>query len=293
MIIVALTLAGLLWSAATGCVTNPATGKTNFNFFASTESELDIANQAAPEFKKAYGGQIPSTPIQNYVSDLGHRLAAQSERPELPWEFTVVDSPVINAFALPAGKIFITRGLLSKFDNEAQLAGVLGHEIGHVTAQHVGQQMSQAYTITGLGIVLGIAGEVADEDWLKILGAGTSLGGGVYLLSYGRSQENQADELGLRYMTRLGYNPVGHIQVMELFAREAAAAGGNQQIEFLSTHPHPESRIERLTKIISKQYPDYQNTTTYKFDPESYQTNILKPLANLPAPKHNPAQQSQ
>jgi predicted Zn-dependent protease len=281
--IVLLPLLAALLMPAAGCSTNPATGRRQFNVL-STEREINLGSEAAPEFTTEYGGPIPSAQIREYVSNLGKRLAALSERPDLPWEFTVVDSQVINAFALPGGKVFMSRGLLAKFDNTAQLAGVLGHEIGHVTAQHIGQQMSQALVIQGLGLGLGIAGAASDNDLLKVMGVGAGVGGTVYMLKYGRDQESQADELGLRYMTKAGYNPVGQLQVMEILKAEAGRGGTP---EFLSTHPLPQTRIDRLNRIIREQYPGYEDPKgKYRFDFEEFDKNVKQPLRSLPPPRH-------
>jgi len=123
---------------------------------------------------------------RQYVADLVLQLADVSHKPDLPWEANVVDSAVVNAFALPGGKVFVTRGLLELLDNEAELAGVMGHEIAHVTAEHIGQQMAQAIGIQVLGIGLGMAGSVSDSDWLRALGVGSQVGGSLYLLRFSR-----------------------------------------------------------------------------------------------------------
>jgi len=281
----------VVWLALTcllaACSTNPATGEKQLNWL-SPERERALGNEAAPQFVKQYGGDIPSDRIQQYVSDLGHRLAAVSERPDLEWEFHAVDSSVINAFALPGGKVFVTRGLLKELNSEAQLAGVLGHEIGHVTAQHIGQQMTRAMIITGIGVGIGIAGEQSDEDWLKVLGVGTSVGGGLYMLSYGRNQETQSDELGVRYMTRLGYNPIAQVQVMKVLKR--AGGGGGRGMEFLSTHPYPDTRIKNLTRLIKEKYPDYKDPQKYRIYRDRYRRNVLDILKTLPPPQHDGSQ---
>ncbi len=265
-----------------GCSTNPATGKKQLDW-PSPRREIALGNQAAPRFTKEYGGEVPSKPILQYVRGIGHRLAEVSERPNLPWQFHVVDSGVINAFALPGGKVFISRGLLAKLDNEAQLAGVLGHEVGHVTAKHINDRMAHALGIQLLAIGLGIAGEATDEDVLRILGVGTSVGGTVYLLSFSRDQESEADKLGLRYMTRLGYNPVAQVQVMNVLKQEAA---GGRPPEFLSTHPYPETRIERLQRLVQNKYPNHDDPAAYTFNFDSFKQNVLEPLKELPPPKH-------
>ncbi|MEZ6189952.1 MAG: M48 family metallopeptidase [Phycisphaerales bacterium] len=267
-----------------GCSTNPATGEKQLNWV-SADREKALGAEAAPEFVKQYGGDIPSNAIQQYVSDLGHKLAAVSERPDLEWEFHAVDSSVINAFALPGGKVFITRGLMQDLQNEAQLAGVLGHEVGHVTAQHIGQQMTRAMIITGIGVGVGVAGEQSDNDWMKVLGVGTSVGGGLYMLSYGRDQETQADELGVRYMSRLGYNPIGQIQVMKVLKRASGSGGGGMEI--LSTHPLPDTRIRHLNEYIKDKYPDYDDPQKYRINRDRYQRSVLDVLKKLPPPRHD------
>lgn len=271
----------------TGCTTNPATGALSFTGGMSRQEEVALGEEAAPQFLQQYGGEIPSPAINNYVRDLGMRLAAISERPDLPWEFFVVDSPVINAFALPGGKVFFTRGLLSKLTNEAQMAGVLGHEIGHVTALHVNQRIAQQAALqTGLTAV-GVAAESFDAKWLQVLGAGAQVGGGMYLLKFGRGHELEADMLGVRYMTKLGYDPIGQVQVMQILQE---AAGGGGAPEFLSTHPYPETRIEKLTKLINEKYPDHSQYDTRE---AAFRQNVLAPLSKLPPPKHDPQAQQQ
>ncbi len=280
-------LAGLTTLAA--CATNPATGRKQLNVL-STQEEINLGSQAAPQFIQSNGGEIPSEPIRRYVSDMGHKLAALCERPDLPWEFHVLDSSVINAFALPGGKVFISRGLLVKLENEAMLAGVLGHEIGHVTGRHINDQMAQRIAVSGLLIGLGVAAQTSDEDWLKVLGVGAGVGGSVYLLKFGRDQETEADRLGVRYMSKLGYNPVGQVQVMEVLRQ--ASGGGRGQPEILSTHPLPSTRIDDLNKLIKKHYPNYADPAAYRFGQDAFNTAVLQPLAKLPAPKHNPKQGS-
>ncbi len=281
-----LLLVAVMWLPLTGCSVNPATGQRQFNMM-STGQEVSMGQQAAPEFLQSYGGPVPSPAINQYVSNIGAQLAAKSERPDLPWEFHVVDSQVINAFALPGGKVFMSRGLLAEMDNEAQLAGVLGHEVGHVTAQHIGQQMSRAMLLQGLAIGLAVAGEATDRNELRVLGIGAQMGGAVYLLKFGRDQESQADSLGMRYMSRVGYNPSAQLQVMEILA---GASKGGRQPEMLSTHPYPETRISRIKAELASNYSDY-NSGKYEFHQSRFQTQVLRVLATLPPPRHTGEEQ--
>ncbi len=273
--------------SGTGCVTNEATGKSSLNLI-SVEKEIAIGTEAEPQFIEENGGLVESQKLRDYVSKLGHELAAVSERPDLPWNFNVLNSAQINAFALPGGKVFMSRGLLEKMTNEAQLAGVLGHEIGHVTAQHVNSRMSQALIIQGIAIGASVAGEVADDDTLRVLGVGAGVGGGVYLLKFGRDQESESDELGVRYMTRLGYNPIGQVQVMQILKE---AAGNGSGPEFFATHPLPQTRIDRLQELIAKEYPAagradadndaYGSSDLYRFGEQSFKSNVLDELKKL------------
>jgi predicted Zn-dependent protease len=278
-----------VWSAIfTGCSVNPATGQRQFNMYSDREAEIALGAKSAPEFLKSYGGPIPDPEIRGYVDDLGQKLAAQSERPDLPWHFTVVDSALLNAFALPGGQVFVSRALLGKLSTEAQLAGVLGHEIGHVTAQHHGQQRTRATVMQVIGVGVAVVGEESDQEWVKILGVGTTVGGTLYLLSYGRNQETQSDELGLRYMTRLNYTPMAMREVMQVFQDEAGK-GGAARITWLSTHPLPQQRVKAVQELILKRYPDYKTPDKYNANAASYKNTVLDRLAKLPPAKHDPA----
>lgn len=273
----------LVITPVAGCHTNDATGRNQLRFL-SWNDEVRLGAEAAPEFLEQGGGELPDAQILGYVRDLGGRLAAESEMPDIEWEFHVLDSQVINAFALPGGKVFMSRGLMQKMTNEAQLAGVLGHEIGHVTARHGNERMSQAMVAQGLLLAVGVAGAVSDEEWMQVLGVGTAVGGQLFLLKYSRSNESEADALGVRYMARLGYNPVGQIQVMEILR---AASGGGGGPEWLSTHPAPDTRIKDLEQLIAKNYPAYNaDPPSYVFREAEFKKNILAPLSQLPPAKH-------
>ena len=271
--------------AAPGCQTSPATGRAHVNLLNEAE-EIRLGNEFAPEFLEQGGGPIPSERVQEYVSDLGHRLAAVSERPDLPWTFYTLDSAIINAFALPGGKVFISRGLLVEMDNEAQLAAVLGHEIGHVTDQHIGRQMSRGVLAQGALAVFGAS--VSDAEWAAVIGLGAETAAGLTLLRFSREQENTADALGIRYMTQLDYNPVGALQVMEILHRASGARGG---VELFQTHPYPETRIERIERIIREDFPDYDDPARYRFHADRFKENVLDELDDLPAPTHDPRSQ--
>ncbi len=277
-------------AALSGCSTNPATGARSLTLM-SWDWERQTGAEAAPQFTAEFGGPVPDEQLQAYVDRVGQRLVAQIEPgvPSLDWEFTLLDSEVINAFALPGGKVFITRGLASRFTSEAQLAGVLGHEIGHVTARHGNQRISKQL---GFNILLGAAAVgvgVADEDsdvrrYGQYAVPALAVGGNVVMLKYGRDEESEADELGVRYMARAGYHPVGQREVMEILA--AADSGAGRPPEWLSTHPFPETRIERLNRLIAEQHPEANNLQRGE---EAYRREFLDRLRRLPPPTHTGA----
>src|SRR3954468_7380034 len=190
---------GLGMTLVLGCAENPATGKKQLNLVPQSQ-EISIGKQSAEEVAPSVGIYDHGN-LQHYISDLGHRLAAQGERPNLPWTFQVVDDSAVNAFALPGGYVFITRGILAHMNNEAQLASVMGHEIGHVTAKHSVNQISKQ-EVAQLGLGLGM---VFSED-VRRFGQLGAAGLQVLFLKFSRDAENQADELGLRYASKAGFD---------------------------------------------------------------------------------------
>jgi predicted Zn-dependent protease len=242
-------LAATALLATAGCATNPATGKSQLNFY-SEAKEIEMGRQADREIA-AEMGIVDDPELQAYVRNLGMRLAAKSERPQLPWTFKVMDDPSVNAFALPGGFVYVTRGILGHLTSEAELAGVMGHEIGHVTAQHSVNQMSKQQLAQG-GMMLGMivvpeVGQVADL---------ASMGLGALFLKYGRDDERQADDLGLRYMAGTGYEVRELPKVFSLLGKVGAASGGGRVPNWLSSHPDPGDREKRAGNLIAERaYP--------------------------------------
>jgi len=273
--------------ALTGCATDPTTGDSFVSLF-SWDDEAALGLEAAPGFTEEFGGPVADQAIQAYVTEVGSSMIPHIEDgvpDDLPWEFTLLDSGVINAFALPGGKVFITRGLANELENEAQLAGVLGHEIGHVTARHGNQQMSKSVLLQG-GLAVGsfVVG-VADEgtvvrEYGQYGLPVAQVGGQLVMLSYGRDAEYQADELGMRYMSRAGYKPSGQLGVMQVLA--AMAAGGERPPVFLSTHPYPEDRIDRIERLLQTTFAQSENDPGHVLRSDVYQRRMLRPLASLP-----------
>ncbi len=276
---------GLFMLSPIGCSTNPATGKRSFTMY-SWDWEKRVGAEAANGLAEQFGGEVEDVIPSQYVRDVGMKLVQGIEPgvPELEWEFTLLNSGVINAFALPGGKIFFTRGLAEKLESEAAMAGVLGHEIGHVTARHGNQKMSQQFGfnlgLAASNVIIGASDSDSDlRKYGQIIVPGVAIGGNVLLLSYGRGSENEADMLGMRYMERAGYNPVGQLDVMEVLL---ASSSGARQPEFLSTHPYPESRIEDIRGLLSSTYAHTQGNSAYVLNREQYRRKMLEPLGDLP-----------
>ncbi|MEX1275282.1 MAG: M48 family metalloprotease [Bacteroidota bacterium] len=227
-----------------GCSTNLATGERRLNF-TSEAQEIAMGKQADQEIGASLG-LYPDEALQRYVHQLGTKLASTSERPNLPWTFRVVDDPVVNAFAVPGGFIYVTRGILAHLNSEAELAGVMGHEIGHVTAQHSVHQMATSQ-LAQLGLGLGTALIPEIQPYADLAGTGL----GLLFLKFSRDDENQADELGVRYMTRTGSDPRQLGAVMGMLDRLSQEGGTGRAPEWLATHPSPGNRREHIAEIIS------------------------------------------
>ena len=231
--------------AATGCATNPATGKSQLSFFGE-EAELAMGRDVAEEIA-ATGAIYEDEELNGYVSEVGLRLAEASERPYLPWRFQVLDDPTVNAFALPGGWVYVTRGILAHLESEAELAAVLGHEIGHVTARHAVNQMSKQL----LASAALIAASIHDEDIAEWAGLG-EIGLGLMFLQHGRSDERQADDLGLRYVLRAGYDPQEMPELFAMLERIGEAAGEGGLPTWLSSHPDPGARRDRIAGEVAR-----------------------------------------
>ncbi len=221
---------------------NPYTGKEQA-ISLTTEEEIAIGLQSAPQMAREYGGLHPDERMQAYVDMVGNKLVNSSVARDTPYQYDfhlLADQNTVNAFALPGGQIFITYALLSKLENEDQLAGVLGHEIGHVLGRHSAER-------------------IANSEFWQTLAQGASVGadaGGLVsgigqnvLLGNGRGDELESDDLGVRFMIKAGYEPREMIDVMEILK---AAGGSNRVPEFQSTHPDPDNRIQKIKESIEK-----------------------------------------
>ena len=236
----AVAVAGL----ATACATNPVTGKQQLALV-SEQQEIQLGRETDQQVVQQLG-LYPDEELQRYVNAIGQRLAEDSERPELPWTFRVVDDASVNAFALPGGFIYLTRGIMTHFNNEAEMAAVLGHEIGHVTARHSVQQISrQQLASLGLGLGMIFVPELRNYGDLAQTGLG------LMFLKYGRDAERQADDLGLRYMVAENYDPRQMPAVFQTLERVSQVQGQGRLPDWLSSHPAPSARAARIADDVA------------------------------------------
>ncbi|HEX6160907.1 MAG TPA: M48 family metalloprotease, partial [Thermoanaerobaculia bacterium] len=224
----------LLLITTVACSTNPATGRREFNLV-SEQQEIAIGQQSHPAILEQFGVYNEKPELSRLVQDVGRRLAAESDRPNLPWTFTVLDTPMVNAMALPGGYIYITRGMLERINSVDELAGVLGHEIAHVTARHSAQQISRQQ-LAQFGMVLGavLAGPEVAQQYGQI----AEIGLGLLFQRYSRAQETQADLIGTEYIAESRFNPLGAERMLMTLQRLDKNPSGGLDRYFMS-HPEP------------------------------------------------------
>jgi len=260
--LIPLALATLL-CACTTTVENPVTGKAERTVM-DERSELAEGRKAHQQVLAEYG-ELKDAKLQAYVSEIGKRLAQHSHRANLEWHFTALDSAEVNAFALPGGYVYVTRGIMAYMESEADLAGVMGHEIGHVTARHSAQRATRQQT-AGIGVLAAaILGAVLESrgiggagDLAQQVSQGVAAG---YVAKYSREQELQADKLGAEYLARANYDPHNMVDVInvlrnqERFAAEQARAegrGAKDGEHWLASHPTNEQRLRDITEIVQQ-----------------------------------------
>lgn len=219
---------------------NPITGETQ-HVSLSKEQEIAMGLQSAPEMAQQFGGVLNDARVKQLVDGVGKKIVASSIAAQsgYPFNFHVLaDDRTVNAFALPGGQIFITVALLKRLENEDQLAGVLGHEVGHVIARHSAEHIAKQELTSGItGAVVMGAGSYEMAQVAKMVG-------GLINMKYGRDDELESDKLGVCFMAQAGYNPAALIDVMRILAE--ASGGGSRQPEFASTHPNPENRAQQI-----------------------------------------------
>ena len=261
----AMVLPLLLALPAGSCVTNPATGGTMLSLVSESQ-EIRMGQEYAQQVE-AVMSLVDDRELQAYVDRVGQSLAAVSERPGLPWSFKIVDDPVVNAFALPGGPIYVTRGLMTHLSSEAEMASVIGHEIGHVTARHSVEQISRQQ-LAGIGLAVGAELSGAVRRAAGAVGAGLS----VLFLSYSRDDEHQSDLLGVRYASREGYDVREAVTVHRKLERITQLGGGRGVPDWLSSHPSSEDRIARIQALVDTFPASYFQTA--EVGREAYLTRV-------------------
>ncbi len=235
-----------------GCGTNPVTGESELQFV-SEDQEIQFGERDYKYLIQAEGGPFVTDPkIQEYVEAVGMKIARVSDRPNLPYEFTVLNNSIPNAWALPGGKIAINRGLLLELNSEAELAAVLAHEIVHSAARH-GAQMMEKSILMGIGI-LGLEGLMHDHKYEDVVVGSAAVGAGLITLQYSRQAELEADKYGIKYMSKAGYNPKAAVILQETFLRLEREKDPQWMGGLFSTHPPSQERLE-ANKVTTAQYP--------------------------------------
>ncbi|WP_194778272.1 M48 family metalloprotease [Pararhodonellum marinum] len=252
-----------------GCARNPVTGKRQLVLMSEAQ-EISMGKQSDPEIV-AFFGLYEDPELQQFITEKGLEMAAISHRPNLAYEFKIVDSPVINAFAVPGGFVYFTRGIMAHFNNEAEFAGVLGHEIGHITARHSVIQQRNAM-LSQLGVIAGVILIPELGEFIEPLSQGVQ----VALLGFGRDAERQSDKLGVEYSSKVGYDAKEMAGFFQTLERQQQAAGGESIPDFLSTHPSPEERNVKVAEL-AEEWKQKLNLS----DPEINRSSYLQLIDGL------------
>jgi len=252
-----ISLCGLL---LTSCAVNPVTGKKDL-ILLSEEAEIQMGREADPVITASFG-QYDDPELQEKITRMGRRMASISHRPQLKYEFKILDSPVVNAFAVPGGYVYFTRGILAHFNSEAEFAGVLGHEIGHITARHSAKQYSNQLLFQA-GLITGV---IISPEFAQFSNV-TQQAIGLLFLKFSRDNESQSDWLGVEYSTDIGYDAHQMADFFQTIGRLQPAEGGLP--DFLSTHPNPVDRFENVHELteIAQSQSDFE---TFKINREEY-----------------------
>jgi predicted Zn-dependent protease len=256
-ILIALVIVGIsLFTYFGRSERNDVTGETQ-QVALSHDQEIALGLQAAPEMADMYGGLVQDPNAQALVDDICKRLIQNSDAGQTDWPFEchlLADPETINAFALPGGQVFLTAGLYNKLESEGQLAGVLAHEIGHVVARHSAEQLAEQQLAQGIsGAAVIAATDPNDPNSGATAGQISAMVASMVTLKYGRDDELQSDQLGVRFMSEAGYDPRSMLGLMQILAE---SSNGAAPPEFFSTHPNPENRIARIQEAIAAQFPN-------------------------------------
>ena len=246
--------------ALSACATNPVTGKKQISLM-SEQQEIALGAESDPQIIAQFG-LYEDAELQQFITKYGNQMAAISHRPHLKYQFRILDSPVVNAFAVPGGYVYFTRGILAHFNNEAAFAGVLGHEIGHITARHSAEQ----YTNSILGQAALIGGLIVSKE-VRAFSREAQYAMEMLFLKYSRDNESQSDELGVEYATKIGYDTR---EMAKFFQTLDALSDSDEEIpSFLSTHPNPANRFEKVTEMTAEEQSQAA-LSSYKVNRDSY-----------------------
>jgi Putative Zn-dependent protease, contains TPR repeats len=251
-----------LMAVMTACAVNPVTGKKELSLM-SAEQEVAQGEKLYGDYQQQQGGRYVVDPeLTLYVNSVGQKLAKVSDRPDLPYEFVVLNNSVPNAWALPGGKIAINRGLLTILEDESQLAAVLGHEIVHAAARHSARQMTRA-TLLNVGLMAaGVAAQSTDYgDWIM---AGAGVGASAYQAHYGRDQELEADKFGVQYMVKAGYDARGAVELQEAFVKLSEGQQSGFMENLFASHPPSQERVERNRELAASHSGGARNKSAYQ-----------------------------
>ena len=255
-LLIALLLAGFaLFRYFGSSQTNPVTGEKQ-RVALDPRQEIALGLQSAPQLAQQHGGLSQNAARQRLVNQVGQQLVQNSEAGRGPYQFEfhlLADRNTVNAFALPGGQVFITEALAGRLDTEAELAGVLGHEIGHVVGRHGAEHLAKQALTQGLTGAASVAVIDPNDPRTYRNAAVVAAIGSLVNMKFGRDDELESDRLGVKYMAQAGYDPRAMLRVMQVLK---AAGGGGRQPEFFSTHPNPENRLQRIEQAIRELFPN-------------------------------------
>jgi len=257
-------LISIAFSSFCGCVTNPVTGQQELMLL-PVQQDIEIGRRYAPEVEKQMGGRIPDESLQDYIDSVGQKIARISHNRDFDYHFTALNHKSVNALALPGGYVFITKGMLEQLTTEAQLASVLAHEVVHIVARDTSNMLSNQI---GIDILLSVA---ASQKTPRGLLTAADLTRQILSLQYSRNDERIADLAGLNYMVLAGYDPQGMVEILQVLQRQNDLA----PVEFLSTHPSPENRLEYIKEKIQTRYYGIEGLKTGQQD---YNAGALQQL---------------
>lgn len=249
----------------TGCATNPVTGRSQLNFL-SESGEVQLDQESSPHQISADYGAVQDAEVNRYVASVGNQLAAISHRPDMPYSFRAVNAVYVNAYAFPAGTIGVSRGMLVNMDNEAELAAVLGHEIGHVCSRHAAQQFTTGMLASAAVAAAALIVQQQDENYAGLTAGLGAIASGILLARYSRSNEREADALALHYMTKSGYNPRGCVELMDMLRRTYKEKPNALEMLF-ATHPMSDERYDTAVREVADKY---QAMTSYPMNRERF-----------------------